>query len=242
MNRFVVSAPRSGLNWVRYCTEHFFGRRTPGKEVLISQERDPGEAFQRSHDALHYTRKNGTRIWQKITASDVNGGKLVLVLRDPLETFSRVANGRIKDFGLYAGNIHLYGMAEPADRAVYYYEDLIARPETMMALFDHLQMEPADGYSKPDLQALTAQWQAVSSASRGTYDVNQSAGGGAMTKDNPTDFKFHQRGLTDVQKAKAWRYLKRILSADEFELLARYAPDAPIKPQTFVQMLLDRLS
>jgi hypothetical protein len=36
----LISFPKSGSNWVRYCVEHFSGRRTPGKarkSVLVSE-------------------------------------------------------------------------------------------------------------------------------------------------------------------------------------------------------------
>ena len=35
---FVVSAPRSGLNWLRFCMEHYLGVKTPGKDVLITAD------------------------------------------------------------------------------------------------------------------------------------------------------------------------------------------------------------
>ena len=43
----LVSHPRSGLNWLRYCIEHFSGRPTPGFGKLVS-EGDP--VLYRTHD------------------------------------------------------------------------------------------------------------------------------------------------------------------------------------------------
>ncbi len=43
----LVSHPRSGLNWLRYCIEHFSGQRTPGP-VRIFQSGEP--IVYRTHD------------------------------------------------------------------------------------------------------------------------------------------------------------------------------------------------
>jgi hypothetical protein len=43
----LVSHPRSGLNWLRYCIEHFSGRPTPGFGKLVT-EGDP--VIYRTHD------------------------------------------------------------------------------------------------------------------------------------------------------------------------------------------------
>ena len=43
----LVSHPRSGLNWLRYCIEHFSGQRTPGP-VRIFEKGDP--IVYRTHD------------------------------------------------------------------------------------------------------------------------------------------------------------------------------------------------
>src|SRR5438105_5927362 len=43
----VISFQRSGLNWLRYCTEYFTGVRTPGRPQIIAQ----GPVFfDRAHD------------------------------------------------------------------------------------------------------------------------------------------------------------------------------------------------
>ena len=59
MQRYVISAQRSGLNWTRFCVEHFYGLRTPGKTVLIDRASQPEVVFQRSHDALYSTGDRG---------------------------------------------------------------------------------------------------------------------------------------------------------------------------------------
>lgn len=239
MKRFVISAPRSGLNWIRYCTEHFLGLRTPGKTILLAEADEPGVAFERSHDALQYTRKSQKGAWQGIAPAQVGDGKLALILRDPLETYARAAHGKLRHFGMYAGNIHLFSQISPADRAVFYYGDLICKPSEMMRLFTHLQLTAKDGRPDPTSVSIAESWQSVSNASRDLYDVNHRGAGGAMTKADPTDFKFHQQGLDQAKKTIVWRYLRRILSDEEYALLARYQPDYEVKPQSFAQQLLD---
>jgi hypothetical protein len=56
MQRFVVSAPRSGLNWVRFSVEHFYGNRTRGHRLIYDKSERPDAAFVRSHDALSWFR------------------------------------------------------------------------------------------------------------------------------------------------------------------------------------------
>lgn len=65
MITYVVSAPRSGMNWLRYFTEHFYGVRTPGNTSLIPAEDCTTVAFQRLHDALNrVTQHHQTGLWQ----------------------------------------------------------------------------------------------------------------------------------------------------------------------------------
>ncbi len=68
MERYVVSAQRSGLNWLRFCIESFYGRRTPGQTSVIPAAEQPEAAFVRSHDALNLTsrsRKKSGGAWTR---------------------------------------------------------------------------------------------------------------------------------------------------------------------------------
>lgn len=239
MDRFVISAPRSGLNWVRFCTEHFYGRRTPGKTSIIDEDVVDDVAFLRSHDPLSYTRKREIGAWQAIDPGAAEGGRVVLILRDPLELFVRMAKKRLHRFGLYAGNLRFFSLANTAKKEVFLYDDLITSPAEMMRLFDTLKLRPADGYIAPTLEELSAQWDEASDNSRRMYDRKQAVGGGSKTKNNPLDFNFHQRWLTEQQKMKVWRYLKRALTPEEFDFLARFEPPAQIPPTTLAQRVMD---
>ena len=69
----VISFPRSGLNWLRHCTEHFSGRRTPGRTHIISEG---PTIFDRAHDVTRPNKRDfvslyardGTEIYQKVAA------------------------------------------------------------------------------------------------------------------------------------------------------------------------------
>jgi hypothetical protein len=227
MKRIIVSAPRSGLNWVRFCVEKFYGRRTPGKEQLISKEDDPSSAFVRSHDALGYTRvvRRGSGAWRHINPNETGADtKCVLILRDPLETFVRASRKSLWRFRAYVGNISFHSRCH-GEKYVAHYDQLITNPSAMLDLLDFMAIEPAEGLEHPDPGIIERTWDEAAAESRSRYDVNQSGSGGAITKDNPTDFKFHQRSLSDFERRMIWDFLRRRLSPDEMTLIRRYEPD-----------------
>jgi hypothetical protein len=51
----VISFQRSGLNWLRYCTEYFSGIRTPGRTQIIT---DGPVLFDRAHDVCRATKRS----------------------------------------------------------------------------------------------------------------------------------------------------------------------------------------
>ena len=241
VERYIVSAPRSGLNWTRHCMQHFYGQPIPGSEIAAQSDVASSVAFQRSHDALHWTHWRGTGHWQKLPPEKIRGGRYALILRDPLESFPRMAKKKIRLFGLYPGNIRWFSQVDVHARAVFYYEDLVTQPERMLALFEHFQLTAAPGFQTPNLQMMRDDWQAIGKRSRAAYDKEKANGGGAMTKDQPTDFTFHQRNLSEDEKQKVWRFLKRKLTDDEFGLLSRYAPAYQVRPQSPFQVASDFL-
>ena len=220
MRRYVISAPRSGLNWLRYCVEHHYGVRTPGRqEKLYVPDAGPG-AFIRSHDPLWAGVKRNNAQYRRIDPEQTAGGLVLLILRDPLETFVRMAERKFSAFAAYPSNIRFFTEAVAARKAIYYYEDLIVDPSKMAEAMAFLDIAPAPGRPIPTLASITNEWELLAERSRASYD--DATGGGAMTKSRPHDFKFHQRSLWWWQKSRVWHYLERSLSSEEMRHLDRY--------------------
>ncbi len=79
---YVVSAPRSGLNWLRFCMEHYMGVKTPGKDVLVKADSGLEPVFRRTHNARKGARpERGTPLLAVTKPED----KVLILLRDPLE-------------------------------------------------------------------------------------------------------------------------------------------------------------
>jgi hypothetical protein len=215
------------LNWVRFCTERYLGRRTPGRKQLISKEDDPSCAFLRSHDALGYTKifRRKTGAWRRIDpANTTPEGKSVLILRDPLETFVRASGKSLWRFQAYVGNVKFFSKCN-CQKRIFHYDELITDPLTMLDLLEFMAIEPADGFTALNQELFKSTWADAAAQSRANYDVNQAGGGGAITKNNPTDFKFHQRALSMFERRMVWDFLRRHLSEDEMAILDRYEPD-----------------
>lgn len=240
MVTFVVSAPRSGMNWVRYCVEHFYGQRTQGKTSLIEGDGQDELAFRRSHDALGRVKgRKGRGAWQPLDPEAMQEHRVVLILRDPLETYARMAKRALHRFKCYSGNIQFYARANTANKRVYYYNDLVSSPDVMAELLEFMDITPAEGHCKPTRARIAAEWEQLGANSRQQYDVKQAVGGGSKTKDAPQDFTFHQRALCDWNRSRAWRHLRRNLSDEEFALLDRFNPPTTLAPPTIWDRITD---
>ena len=236
---YVVSAPRSGLNWLRYCIEHYLGVKTPGKDVLIRGDAEHQPVFVRAHNARRGAKRNKGQPLLGLTKPE---DKVLLLLRDPLETFVRAAGMSFRRYRGFVDNIRYFSRSSAKSKHAAYYEDQTARPEAMLETMTFLGIAPAPGHALPSLAALSAEWQQLSAASRAGYDVRQAHGGGAMTRNNPADFRFHQQSLSDAQKQRVWRFLQRHLSANEMRLLARYLPKEGIAKAGPVTLIGDYLA
>jgi hypothetical protein len=122
----VISFQRSGLNWLRYCTEYFSGVRTPGRKQLIAEG---PVLFDRAHDV-----RRGTKRTDYAGLYDANGmevyERVALLLRNPFDCFTSHYLRRGFDFrkGLahfqaYAVNIIEFDRLKKADKAAFYFED-----------------------------------------------------------------------------------------------------------------------
>lgn len=152
------------------------------------------------------------------------GNKVLLILRDPLELYVRMADCKRGKFLSFVSNIKFYDQAVGAERMVVHYEDLVADPATMCATMAFFELSPADGLPVPTEALVRDRWEALGTASRQNYDQKQGGSGGAQTKDNPTDFAHHQRSLSEAEKREVWAFLSLRLTASEMALLKRYQP------------------
>jgi hypothetical protein len=125
----VISFQRSGLNWLRYCTEYFTGVRTPGRAQII---KEGPVFFDRAHDVRRKPRRSDyTGLY------DVNGAevyeRVALLLRNPYDCFSSHYLGRaginfkkgFEQFEAYAHNINSFDALKEAKKGVFFFEDFI---------------------------------------------------------------------------------------------------------------------
>lgn len=230
----VVSAPRSGLNWLRFCMEHYLGVKTPGKDVLIKADCGLEPVFRRTHNARKGAKPDKTR---PLLAQTNPEDKVLILLRDPLESFVRAAEGSYKEFRGFIENIRYFTQCTARQKHAAYYEDMTASPSAMLQTISFLGVPAMPGHGLPSLEQLTADWERLGEMSRGSYSVRQAHGGGSMTRERPADFTFHQRKLSEREKQQVWRHLRRQLDGEQLALLARYMPTDGIRragPVTFV--------
>ena len=224
---YVVSAPRSGLNWLRFCLEHYLGVKTPGKDVLVKSTAGLDPVFRRTHNARKGARpERGTPLLAVTGAED----KVLILLRDPLETFVRAAEKRYKDYSGFIENIRYFTDCPARQKHAAYYEDMTASPASMLQTISFLAIAPLPGHAAPTLEQLSTDWAQLGDMSRGSYSVRQAHGGGSMTRERPTDFRFHQQKLSEGEKQQVWRHLRRGLNDEQMALLARYLPKDGIRP------------
>lgn len=141
----VISFQRSGLNWLRYCTEYFTGVRTPGRTQILAE----GPVFfDRAHDVRRKPKRsdftglyhpNGAEVYKKVA----------LLLRNPYDCFTSHYLGRagvrfsegLKRFEAYANNINQFD-ALKAKKDVFYFEDFVNQEEGTLAFLRFFEIDP----------------------------------------------------------------------------------------------------
>jgi hypothetical protein len=159
----LLSFPKSGSNWVRYCVEHFSGRRTPGKarrNVLVSEgptvfdrmhfvDKRDRNRFMRARasqglEDYDHADKTGLHGWLSTWRKDrrvrqVTGRRLLLLLRSHYESFGRNRLLAPEDMSGYLGNIRVFE-ACPRDKLLIYYHDLVSDLAAMGRILDFLEI------------------------------------------------------------------------------------------------------
>lgn len=221
--RFVVSAPRSGLNWLRFWIEDGYGLST-GEKVACAAARGQPMCVVRSHDPLglrparFWRRGQRSGAWARIDPAETEGGRVLLLVRHPLEVFVRGAGQSLRRFRSYESCLQFYTAAQGATRMYLRYEDLISCPETMATALEFLQLEPRAGLVAPSAQDIADRWQEAGRLSRETYAQRHSSG--SRTAGNPFDFSFHRRRLDPSRAARVWAHLDAVLDDEALALLA----------------------
>jgi len=160
----LVSFPKSGSNWVRYCIEHFSGKRTPGdKRPLLVTE---GETV---IDRTHFLDKRDRRLLLKHSRGGparkpfeekrrllprvidnhlkrravegiVRQRRVLLILRNPYELYARLGAEHPAALQGLFGNIAVFERCE-RDKCLVHYEDLMADFAWMERILDFLGIE-----------------------------------------------------------------------------------------------------
>ena len=194
----VVSSERSGLNLVRHAVEVMSGRRTPGKVHLI--ENGP-LLFHRTHHAAHAGPPRGP--FAPLFAPDGSSPyrKVVLLLRDPAETFVRAYEKNPVAMLCYVRNIRLFD-AFRGEKLLVTYDDLVSGDEGLRKIFAFLGI--TDSFDASKLAAIRQDAVAW-------YDRNQPSG--SQTRGDPKLLKSHQNALTPQEKRLLRDFLNRELGS-----------------------------
>lgn len=203
----VISAERSGLNLVRHACEVLGGIRTPGKVHLV---KDGPLLFHRTHYAGHPGPPVGP--FAALYQPDGRCGysKVLLLLRDPAESFVRAFDMNLQRMKQYTHNIRLFDGFR-GDRLMVTYDDLVSTDAALERIFAFLGIPEAFDASKlAAIRADGVEW----------YNRNQPSG--SQTRGDPALLKAHQSALTDAQRAALADFLKLELGARAPAYLSRW--------------------
>jgi hypothetical protein len=141
----VISFQRSGLNWLRYCTEYFTGVRTPGRPQIIAE----GPVFfDRAHDVRRKPKRSDFTSLYDANGSEVYH-RVALLLRNPYDCFTSHYFGRtgvsfkqgLERFEAYANNINQFD-ALKAKKGVFYFEDFVSNEEGTLRFLRFFDIDP----------------------------------------------------------------------------------------------------
>jgi hypothetical protein len=224
----LISFPKSGSNWVRYCVEHFSGRRTPGKarrNVLVT---DGPTVFDRMHfvDKRHRNRfmrararqgledyahedKTGLHGWFSTWRKDrrvrqVTGRRLLLLLRSHYESFGRNRLTAPEDLTGYLGNIRVFEACR-RDKLLIYYHDLISDMTAMGRILDFLEI----GHDFAGFDVEHHRKRSLKLYARGP-DLPESEG--ALF-----DFAYHSRSLPEQTREALKAYCQTYLGSEIYD-------------------------
>lgn len=199
----LISLPRSGLNWVRYCTERITGLRTPGTKRLVGG--DGPVAFHRTHRAMS-VRPYGDRLAAPLC--DEHGRpyyeRVAILVRNPCESLIRHAEGDVRKLLDLVQNLEGYE-AFAGPKHCLYYEDIVNDVEPirqLIAFFGAEERQPP-----PQSAAEVESW---SNESRALYKGRhgEPLGTHSYVPGKGFDLQFHSRGFTAERKDAVAGFLR----------------------------------
>ncbi|MGI9114576.1 MAG: hypothetical protein DLM52_12355 [Chthoniobacterales bacterium] len=202
----VISFQRSGLNWLRYCTEYFSGKRTPGRKQLIAEG---PVLFDRAHDVRRPPLRSDYRRLRDESGAEVYE-RVALLLRHPFDCFTSHYLGRadvnfrkgLEQFNAYANNINEFDRLN-GTKAVFYFDDFVNNESGTLAFLRFFDV---------DTSRRSYDFAEMIQASRGWYRGHH---GLLMERERPQ--------LKAKERAAICRMLKEDLG-DKFErYLGRYS-------------------
>lgn len=149
---FLLSYPRSGNTWLRYCLEFLtqrpsFSRVGLADEMqrplgwsagfLVDMSKEPIEKVHSRHDVM---------LKSVLSTNDMHNNKLIIIIRNPKETIARFAHATferlLKDSAagkgypakLYFENFSIYEAWPEQTRLLVYYEDLLECPRATLEI------------------------------------------------------------------------------------------------------------
>lgn len=200
----IISFPRSGLNWTRYCIELFSGKRTPGGTKI---HRTGEYAVYRTHD-VGCTREISSMFCPYFhpQTKEVLHNKVLMIIRNYKECFHRhhpfIMNKPIGKYDVFFNNLKAFDEF-PADteydrvggkkKLLVYYEDLVK---------DFGEMEKILKLFQIDYDLSNFDLEEHRQKSLNIYDAHHKQSGGASTKDDVTDTTWHSRQQPEEQRKK----------------------------------------
>lgn len=163
---FLLSYPRSGSTWMRYCLEYLTGRPTIYRPFLAYENNSPlgwNAGFEIDWAKPPIEKMHNKREMKK-QQYDSENDLLILIIRNPKEALSRQEKQQLtfallsKNAGTrsqqyapdtYFINIGIYDSWKPENRLLIYYEDLLVKPAqtlTKALLFLHEPLNRLDNF------------------------------------------------------------------------------------------------
>ena len=202
----VISFQRSGLNWLRFCTEYFTGVRTPGRRQIIAE----GPVyFDRAHDVRRKPKRSDFTSLYDESGAEVYQ-RVALLLRHPLHCFTSHYLGRagvnfkkgLEQFEAYANNIRQFDALQ-ARKDVFYFEDFVNNEDGTLRFLRFFDIDPG---TRP------YNFKEMTEASRAWYSGHH---GLMIERERPQ--------LREKERTAILRMLKRKLEENFERYLGRYS-------------------